>query len=108
MVLEQPRVPLGLCPVRWIEVVSALEHLEAEIRERRSETIGHEPVVRRVAEPTQHEEDGGSECMPVRGREREQFESRRERTGPVRTARHLRRRGTGWRIRRFGAGCETG
>ena len=45
MFLEQPRVPLGLCPVRWIEVVSAVEHLEAEIRERRSETIGHAAVI---------------------------------------------------------------
>src|SRR5207302_6687606 len=52
---QQCRRALGLDPVRGIEMMALLEHLECEVREDPSCAFSHPPVVIRVASTTERE-----------------------------------------------------
>ena len=59
--LQRDRKTLGLDPVRWVEVVPPLEHLELEVREHSAQPLRDLPVLVRVAERAEGEVDGAIE-----------------------------------------------
>ena len=52
------RKPLGLSPVRRVEVVAFLEHFEREVGEHASEALGDPRVMVGIAEAAEREIDG--------------------------------------------------
>jgi hypothetical protein len=61
MLLENARVAIRFGAVGRIEVVSFGERRECEIREHRSEALGHQSVIRLPAFPAEDEEHGRPE-----------------------------------------------
>jgi hypothetical protein len=55
---QRLRGTLGLDPVRWVEMVALLEHVEREVAEDLARSVGHPAVVVRVAPTAKREVDG--------------------------------------------------